>query len=709
MKTKLTNNHKVNDGLGLLRYPNFISKELFNKLECEAEKVPEIDGLQVKKRGVYGSSLSEELEALKFVCSVYEETRSELQLVLQQRKEDRSFIDQETKKSVERNIVNKVSFHDDNYETVLFKRNNKSEVVVGPIDSNDKVISIADIPSHLKGPHITLFGPVDDQKMAINAMNAWHRKGDGENSFITEMVNKSGILPMWGADNEDSKTPDYDTFSSACKNLVECFKGTISFQDDKTGKNYKLEKTNLSRPIKRPPGLAIPSCGHIYKGEFLPLHLFDICMHLYHCWENPEALTFYIPKLENEKEARYIKNLLVIAESRLKDIQPSYEIGSIKVLVVFENPRAIFRVKEIIQELFPFFAGGSLGWHDYLASTARLFRMDPNYRIPIKSDPEIVIKHIKTSHYLLADEVGKRGGVAIGGMYGILPEAGNRRSYNLAITGFIRDVLIQLKRGLTGFWVAHPDFVRVGIALTFAWERYTKDKTEEPLLKLIESLIPDEAFLEKNHILDFVKNDNTEVFQKGDTLFERNLLAANIGTSSNYKNNDPEEVRYNIFQALQYLVDWLAGNGCVALPAILKSKLGEDTFVRIMDDLATTERSRWELWAEIFHGRLSLESFLKILGEEIYFIKQGLNTKTKKTQIVWNDISKKWYPVAVRCLIKLVTEPNPCEFSTEILLPFTLDVVKNDKQPWEKAKLFDPEKYQFSKKINHFLENELKI
>ena len=25
-----------------------------------------------------------------------------------------------------------------------------------------------------------------------------------------------------------------------------------------------------------------------------------------------------------------------------------------------------------------------------------------------------------------------------------------------------------------------------------------------------------------------------------------------------------------------------------------------------MDDLATTERSRWELWAEVFHGRVSV-------------------------------------------------------------------------------------------------------
>ena len=540
-------------------------------------------------------------------------------------------------------------------------------------------------------------------------MNAWHRKSSHENPLITAMVKESGVLPMWGADNEDSKTPDLETFSNACKNLVECFNGTISFKDDKSGKSYNLAEDNLSRPIKRPPGLALPSCGHIYKGEFLPLHLFDIGMHLFHCWEKPEALTFYIPKLENEKEARYVKKLLLAAETKIKDIHPTYKTGSIKVLIVFENPRAIFRVKEIMRELFPYFAGGSLGWHDYLASTARLFKMDPNYRIPIKTDSDIVIKHIKTSHYLIAEEVGKRGGVAIGGMYGVLPETGNSASYEMAIIGFIKDVLIQLKRGLTGFWVAHPDFVRIGIALSFAWDRYIKDGIEHDLLNVIDRLIPKESSLEKEEVLKFVKDDNINIFKKGDPLFERSLLAANIDSSISGKNNDSEEVRYNIFQALQYLVDWLGGNGCVALPATIKNEYGEEVFVRIMDDLATTERSRWEVWAEVFHERLSLESFLEILSEEVYFIKQNQNTKTKKIQVIWNEASKKWYPVAVRCFIKLVTDSNPCEFATELLLPFTLDSIKNDEDPWEKAKSLDPQKYKFSEKIDHYLENKLQI
>jgi hypothetical protein len=100
----------------------------------------------------------------------------------------------------------------------------------------------------------------------------------------------------------------------------------------------------------------------------------------------------------------------------------SFNIGTIRLMIVLENPRAILRTHEIMDALHPYFVGASLGWHDYLASTARIFKEDGNYRIPVKADPNIVIKYIKASHSLLADVVGSRGGIKVGGMYGILPQ-----------------------------------------------------------------------------------------------------------------------------------------------------------------------------------------------------------------------------------------------------------------------------------------------
>ena len=157
--------------------------------------------------------------------------------------------------------------------------------------------------------------------------------------------------------------------------------------------------------------------------------------------------------------------------------------------------------------------------------------------------------------------------------------------------------------------------------------------------------------------------------------------------------DDPEEVRYNVFQALQYLADWLSGNGCVALPAVMRDAQGEEVFVRIMDDLATTERSRWELWAEVFHGRVSAADFEAIMAEEVAFIQGGEDTAVKRVQVRWEGEAARWYPIAVRLLRQLVLDPEPVEFATELLMPFTVDFIRQAEDPWAQALAVCPARY----------------
>jgi len=146
-------------------------------------------------------------------------------------------------------------------------------------------------------------------------------------------------------------------------------------------------------------------------------------------------LAFYVPKLENEEEARYVKLMIEHAEKLIQSIHPTYKLGTIRLMIVLENPRAVFRVHEIIDELHPYFVGASLGWHDYLASTARLFKEDGNYRIPVKADPNIVIKYIKASHELLANVVGSRGGIKVEGCtaYFLPPQIFQLRPFKLRL------------------------------------------------------------------------------------------------------------------------------------------------------------------------------------------------------------------------------------------------------------------------------------
>ena len=662
------------------KYENMIPPNLLEALSRESRRVEGCPGLMVNERLLKEKSPLETLEAQRFICTLYERCATELYKVLQQRVIDRALIDERTASYVEEN--QDLEYLSPNYKTVLGVRDPQGRLVVGPYptDGKDESTRRVKVPSWLAGDQITLFGPPDTEKMSINAMNALHHKLPNEPQIVAELVESSGLVPRWGADSEDSKTPMMANLLKANENLKECYDGSLTFFDERKGKTYQINKEKRSLPVKRIPGLALPDGYHLYEGLPLPLHLYDFALHLYHNRQTPEALAFYIPKLENEEEARYLAHMIVQAEALLQSIETNYQLGSVKLFIVFENPRAIFRIREIADALYPYFVGGSLGWHDFLASTARLFKNDPRYQIPVKADPDIVIKHIRESHSILCEALKPMGGIAIGGMYGTLYEDHNQASFEVSMVGYIRDVCTQLKRGLDGFWVAHPNFVRVGIALVHAWRLYEKSLEGSELKALISALVPRES--EREPLLRFVFGDDVLGLSQDHPLYQRGVLAADIETSEMIANSDDEEVRYNIFQALQYLTDWLCGNGCVALPARLKNSVGESIFVRVMDDLATTERSRWELWAELSHGRVSRETFERILSEEVEFIRAGQDGSTKKIQIHWRGEAARWYPIAIHCLRELVLNKDPVEFVPELILPLTYDLVREHDDPW---------------------------
>lgn len=672
-------------------YDDFLSPDIKAHLLNTAKP---IDGLpDILHLGV--SEGLEGTESLRFLCELYDEVKEELNLVLNRRMRDRKFIDERTRALKSYNEEFKRDYLSPDYMTIMGQEDAEGRIVLGPKTDNYAQTGgqpVAAIPDWLKGNHVTLFGPPDSAKLSINAMNAYHRKLKDEPEIVSELLSTHESLPKWGADDEDSKTPLREDLISAGVNLTKCLEGNLSVDD---GKKYELAQDKLSLPIKRFPGLALPCFFMFYKGEPLPLHLYDFALHFFRNWHNPKALAFYVPKLENEEEARYIRIMLEKAERLLKKTYPSYATGSIRLMIVLENPRAVFRTHEIMDELYPYFAGASLGWHDYLASTARLFKEDPHYRIPVKADPDIVIKYIKASHDLLAQVVGPRGGIKVGGMYGILPVTTDLKtpSYQVTIKGYIRDVITQFKRGLDGFWVAHPDFVRLGLALTEAWKFHAQGDSSK-LEILVKALLEEKYHQE---IIDFIHGPDIQGLDKNNPLYARSLIVADLKESAFIANNDPEEIRYNVFQSLQYLTDWLSGNGCVALPASMG-----DVPVRVMDDLATAERSRWEVWHEIYHGRFALADFLRIAHEEMDFIRKDKSNEKKIVQVKWDARTEKWYPVAMKLMIKLMCDKNPVEFATQLLLPFTIESVRASDKPWEEALKLDAEKFAINDYITRF-------
>ena len=695
MDTPLTEAASLKD-LRINYYEDFLSPSLKSALLKEAVPVSGIaDLLELGQGGGLENKAS-----LEFLCSLYDRVGAELNHVLELRTRDRKFIDERTLACRGFNQELGLDFLDPEYMTVLGMEDAEGRIVWGPktkqyAESNGK--AIAPVPEWLKGHHVTLFGPPDNAKLSINAMNAYHRQLKDEPAIVRDLLKTHDSLPKWGADDEDSKTPLRQDLVSAGENLTKCFAGTLTVEE---GKKYELAQDKLSLPIKRFPGLALPCFFLFYKNQPLPLHLYDFALHFFANWHNKKALAFYVPKLENEEEAKYIRLMLQTAEEMMHQLHPEYEVGTIRLMIVLENPRAVFRANEIIDELYPYFVGASLGWHDYLASTARLFKEDANYRIPVKADPDIVIKYIKASHDLLAQVVGERGGIKVGGMYGILPITNDLRSPSFQVTmkGYIRDVITQFKRDLTGFWVAHPDFVRLGLALVEAW-KFHQEGDSSKLNQLVTSLLDEQYHQE---VLGFIHGPDIKGLDKNDPFYPRSLVVADIKESSFIANNHPDEIRYNVFQSLQYITDWLSGNGCVALPAIISG-----VPVRVMDDLATAERSRWEVWHEIYHGRFSKEDFLKIAHEEFTFIRKDKSDAKKIVQVKWDERTALWYPVALNLMIKLMTDQNPVEFATQLFLPFTLEIIRNAEDPWKKALALDPEKFaidEYTLRFNYYFE-----
>ncbi len=675
--------------INIPEYESFVPAPLLAALAAVAEPVEGVPGLSVAPGLQARYPSVETTDALSLVVHVYRTVAPTLSRVLAQRRTDRAFVDAAT--TACRADNEGLAIDAEAYRTVVGLKDDQGRVVVGPSGAASPVLDPVEVPPFLVGEQITLFGPPDTERMSINAMNAVHRRRPDESAIVAELVEASGQVPRWGADDEDSQTPIMDRFLSACENLMGCYDRTLSFTHPKTGKRYDLANDKLSLPIKRIPGLALPDGNHLLDGQPLPLHLFDFVTHVWHNRNRPQALVFYVPKLENEEEAAFLRLLIDTTSQAVRARDPGCELATVKILIVFENPRAIFRIREMAAALGPHFLGGSLGWHDYLASTARLFKNDPNYRIPVKADPDIVVNHIKESHLVLADAMRPIGGLAIGGMYGILFEEGDAASFRVSMVGYIRDVITQMKRGLNGFWVAHPDFVRVGIALVEAWRRRDNDGTDPSLHALVRALIPDEA--DQEPLLRFIDGDDVAGLEPDDPRYPRSLLAADIAVSELIPNDHPDEVRYNVFQALQYLAAWLTGVGCVALPAAMRDASGNAVFVRIMDDLATTERSRWELWAEVHHGRVSIETFERVLQEELAFIRAGEDGQTRRAQVRWEGENAAWYPIAAALLHQLVTDPDPVEFVPELMLPFTFPVIREAADPWRTARELCPGRF----------------
>ena len=350
------------------------------------------------------------------------------------------------------------------------------------------------------------------------------------------------------ADFEDSNSPSWTNVIDGQQNLKDAVDGSISYIKKGADKVYALNEETAVLMVR-------PRAWHLNErhlkvgGEVMSGSLVDFGLYFFH---NVKSLVnkgtapyFYLPKMESHLEARLWNEVFVFAQEYMSVPQ-----RTIKATVLIETIMAAFEMDEILYELRDHSAGLNCGRWDYIFSFIKRFRLHRDFLLSDRDLVGMTIPFMRNYSLLLIQTCHKRGASAIGGMAAQIPIKNDEKSNRSALDKVVEDKLREVKNGHDGTWVAHPALVPVA-------------------KKVFDAVMPNKNQIEK------LRTDVT--ISASDLLEVPELQISEKG------------VRKNINVGILYLNAWLMGNGAAAL-------------YNLMEDAATAEISRAQLWQWLKHG-----------------------------------------------------------------------------------------------------------
>ncbi|KAH9884874.1 malate synthase, glyoxysomal [Xylariomycetidae sp. FL2044] len=372
------------------------------------------------------------------------------------------------------------------------------------------------------------------------------------------------------ADFEDSSAPTWDNMINGQVNLYDGVRRQVDFKQG--AKEYKLRRDRtLPTLIVRPRGWHLEERHVTVDGEPISASLFDFGLYFFH--NGAETLKrgfgpyFYLPKMESHLEARLWNDVFNLAQDHV-----GLPRGTIRATVLVETILAAFEMDEIIYELREHSAGLNCGRWDYIFSTIKKFRNNSNFVLPDRSAVTMTVPFMDAYVKLLIQTCHKRGVHAMGGMAAQIPIKDDKEANDKAMEGVRADKLREVRAGHDGTWVAHPALASI------ATEIFNKHMPTPNQL--------------------FVRREDVRVGQN-------DLLNMNVPGQVT-----EEGIRKNLNIGLGYMEAWLRGVGCVPINYL-------------MEDAATAEVSRSQLWQWVKHGVTTAEGkrvdrayALKLLKEQ---------------------------------------------------------------------------------------------
>ncbi len=379
--------------------------------------------------------------------------------------------------------------------------------------------------------------------------------GPVERKMIINALNSGARVFM--ADFEDSSSPTFANQLDGQINLRDAVAGTIEFQSAE-GKSYRVGD-NPAVLVVRPRGWHLNDKHFSVDGEPMSGALVDFGLFVFH---NARALHgrqrgpyFYLPKLEAMEEASLWDEVMAAAEDDLQ-----LPVGTMKATVLIETLPAAFQMDEILHALRGRVVGLNCGRWDYIFSYLKTLRGHRDRLLPERAQVGMTVPFLKAYSELLIQTCHRRGAFAMGGMAAQIPIKGDQAANEAAMAKVRADKLREVQAGHDGTWVAHPALVPVA-------------------QEIFDQYMP--------------APNQLSVLRKDVSVSREQLLAAPSGTISRAGFDNNVEV------CLRYTAAWLDGLGCVPIH-------------HLMEDAATAEIARAQLWQWLHHGGLEFSDHAPI-------------------------------------------------------------------------------------------------
>jgi malate synthase len=430
--------------------------------------------------------------------------------------------------------------------------------------------------------------------------------GPVDRKMVINALNSGAKVFM--ADFEDAHAPTWEATIQGQINVRDAVRRTITYRSPE-GKEYRLNQQTAVLLV-RPRGWHLNDKHVFIDGKPISGGILDFGLYFFH---NVHALIehgtgpyFYLPKLESHLEARLWNDIFVQAQEAL-DISH----GTIKATVLIETILATFEMDEILYELREHSAGLNCGRWDYIFSAIKKFRHLPQYIFPDRAQVTMTTHFMRSYSLLTIKTCHHRNAPAIGGMAAQIPIKNNPAANEEALERVRADKRREASDGHDGTWVAHPGLVPIAL-------------TE----------------------FDAIMKTPNQIARKREDVHvtAADLLQVPEGTITE------GGLRNNISVSLQYLDSWLRGTGCVPIN-------------NLMEDAATVEISRAQIWQWIHHSRgilndgrkVTVELFRQLMAEELAKIQATLGEQ---------QYAQRRFDTASQILDQIISSDDFVEFLT---------------------------------------------